>query len=630
MWHPTTPVLPAVSDGRAVYRCVPTVGVFGEPPGVPPSNLVLIVSTPTRRRPIVVWVLMTGIVAAFGYAYWLQAGSAVRAQDLVLRFGVVSSELRSGFGRGTVLTHVFLHAGVPHMLANVYFLYVFGDAVEDELGHARFTALFVLSAAGGALAYAAAERGSLRPMIGASGAISGILGAYAVAFPRAKLGVVLFFRRFQVPVFASLAVWTALQVLLFAFRVPGVAWAAHVGGLATGTLFALVFGRNAARSGASAPIRRAFRAALLAIAAVLVALGAFAGSRRVLNRFGRGLDAACEARDFVACNNLGTLFERGDGRPRDLRRATQLYARACDGNDALGCANLGALLFNGRGDARDLRRAVALFERSCAAGNAYGCTNLGVALQQGRGTVANPARAIPLLARACDGGSAVACNDLGSAYENGSGVAQNYGTAVRLHQRACTAGDLMGCANLGVAYFTGHGVTQDRAAGVALFRRACEGDVLLGCYNLGVALGTGEGVSQDVAEALRLYVRACDGGQLAGCVNAGDLHESGRATPQDYEQAAHYYARACDGGHAHGCLALGTLFEGGRGVVRDANRAAVLYGQACDAGDAHGCEFLADMVNTGSGVARDPARAAELWSRACSGGRTSACARATR
>jgi len=144
----------------------------------------------------------------------------------------------------TLFTSMFMHGGLMHVGGNMLYLWIFGDNVEAAFGHIKFLAFYLLSGVGAALAQALAAPDSPAPMIGASGAISGVLAAYVFMFPRARVLTLLFFlffvRLVRLPAAIILGVWFAVQ-LFSAFGSlggggSGVAFMAHVGGFAAGAL----------------------------------------------------------------------------------------------------------------------------------------------------------------------------------------------------------------------------------------------------------------------------------------------------------------------------------------------------------------------------------------------------------
>ena len=146
----------------------------------------------------------------------------------------------------TVVFTMFLHAGWFHLIGNLWFLWLFGDNVEDALGHAGFLAFYLVCGTAAALVQLAADPASPLPMVGASGAIGGVMGAYIVRYPKAPVRVLVFLFvflfRIRVPAFVMLGYWFALQLLDALPQVggatSGVALWAHVGGFATGAAIA--------------------------------------------------------------------------------------------------------------------------------------------------------------------------------------------------------------------------------------------------------------------------------------------------------------------------------------------------------------------------------------------------------
>ena len=202
----------------------------------------------TLTRPLVSWALIGLNVLVFAYQWSLDAS---RSETLIERFGVIPDVLLHGGHAGsliTPLTSMFLHGGLGHVLGNLWFLFVFGDNVEEALGHARFA--FFYGACGLAAAATQVVIGpvSTVPMIGASGAIAGVLGAYIVFFPRARvLTFVPVFFLLEVPAFVYVFVWFALEVVRASFSLGassaegGIAFFAHVGGFVAGVLLAALF-----------------------------------------------------------------------------------------------------------------------------------------------------------------------------------------------------------------------------------------------------------------------------------------------------------------------------------------------------------------------------------------------------
>jgi hypothetical protein len=148
------------------------------------------------------------------------------------------------------LTSIFLHGGWFHLIGNMWYLWIFGDNVEDRLGHVRFLVFYILCGVVGNLAHVAANSGSQVPAIGASGAVAGVLGAYVISYPGARILVLvpMFFLYFvELPALVVLGFWFILQFLYGAASVVrstatgGVAWWAHIGGFLGGILIFRLF-----------------------------------------------------------------------------------------------------------------------------------------------------------------------------------------------------------------------------------------------------------------------------------------------------------------------------------------------------------------------------------------------------
>jgi membrane associated rhomboid family serine protease len=147
----------------------------------------------------------------------------------------------------TYFTYAFLHANFLHLAGNMLFLWVFGDNIEDAVGHLRYLAFYLLSAAGGGLVHSLFHASSTLPLIGASGAVAGIVGAYLLLHPRVKLWVLLLGKiPFRLSAVYILLAWAAFQVVNLLIIAPGdenVAWLAHIGGFIAGGLLILVLRR---------------------------------------------------------------------------------------------------------------------------------------------------------------------------------------------------------------------------------------------------------------------------------------------------------------------------------------------------------------------------------------------------
>jgi membrane associated rhomboid family serine protease len=205
-----------------------------------------------RHVPVVTWLIIAANVAVFLLETSL---SPVQLDRLIRLYGVTPRRFLQDWETGqflTLFTSLFLHGGWFHLISNMWALYLFGDNVEDRMGHGRFLLFYGLCGALAALTQVFASPASRLPMVGASGAIAGVLGAYFVLFPRARVitFVPLYFLPYlvEIPALFYLAFWFVSQLFngLFALAVAseiagGVAWWAHVGGFASGVILVKFF-----------------------------------------------------------------------------------------------------------------------------------------------------------------------------------------------------------------------------------------------------------------------------------------------------------------------------------------------------------------------------------------------------
>ena len=222
---------------------------------------------PSRSFPLVTLMLIAANTAVFAYQFWLGGGG----QSFVFRYGAIPWEITHwtelpGLPREsvssvppfvTLFTSMFLHGGLLHLLGNMLYLWIFGDNVEALVGHLRFLVFYILCGLGACLTYIFFDSNSGVPMIGASGAISGVLGAYLVNYPGARVHVVVFLlffiRIIRIPALIVLGLWFVIQVLnglgtLGGQGEGGVAWFAHIGGFIIGILLIWIFPKKRYRA----------------------------------------------------------------------------------------------------------------------------------------------------------------------------------------------------------------------------------------------------------------------------------------------------------------------------------------------------------------------------------------------
>jgi membrane associated rhomboid family serine protease len=227
-----------------------------------------------RSMPLVTWLLISLNVAVYVYQLSLgigiETGARAAGEALVSEFGATPCRLTGACDRGdfpspyvTIFTSMFLHAphNVLHVAGNMLYLWIFGDNVEDRLGHGRFLLFYLATGTVAVLAQTATSPSSTIAMIGASGAVSGVLGAYILLFPYATVLTLVVFgffvRTVHIPALFVLGFWIVLQLINGWLTVSasamgrgetgGVAWFAHIGGFLAGMVLLLLFRPRASR-----------------------------------------------------------------------------------------------------------------------------------------------------------------------------------------------------------------------------------------------------------------------------------------------------------------------------------------------------------------------------------------------
>jgi membrane associated rhomboid family serine protease len=225
----------------------------------------------TQRTPFVTFVLIA--LTTLAWVLVQGAGAALPLMQSVCELGLIPGELTSSVAPGTpfpmgegvacltdpgrqlshVVTSMFLHGSWMHLLGNMWFLWLFGNNIEDSMTRPRFLAFYLLTGLAAALAQVAANPASEVPMVGASGAISGVMGAYLVLFPRVRVYTMVplgfFLHSMALPAWMMLIYWAFLQVAggitsVVSEQAGGVAFWAHLGGFVAGVVLVKVFERR--------------------------------------------------------------------------------------------------------------------------------------------------------------------------------------------------------------------------------------------------------------------------------------------------------------------------------------------------------------------------------------------------
>ncbi|MEP2639913.1 rhomboid family intramembrane serine protease [Roseobacter sp.] len=200
---------------------------------------------PSGRTPYITYLLMAANIGIFlSYVGVMQNTQLIN--EVWYNWALIPARLNNGEASYTVISSMFLHGGWMHLAGNMLFLYIFGDNIEDELGHLGYLVFYLVAGIAAGLAQYASGPASYVPMVGASGAIAGVMGAYLLLFPKAKVDIliilIVFFKIFPIPAWIMLAAWFAMQFVGGIGASPdngGVAYWAHAGGFVAGVALAI-------------------------------------------------------------------------------------------------------------------------------------------------------------------------------------------------------------------------------------------------------------------------------------------------------------------------------------------------------------------------------------------------------
>lgn len=205
---------------------------------------------PARSIPLVTWALIAANALVFLFELMLPR---MELRTLIMTYGMVPARLslEHPLSLQTLVSNMFLHSGWIHFLSNMWVLFIFGDNVEDRMGGRRYLLFYLLSGIAANLLQAFLSPGSQLPSIGASGAIAGVLGAYFLLYPGAKvvtlIPVLIFPCFIEIPAFIYLGFWFLSQIYSGVFSLgmaSGVAWWAHIGGFVFGVITVRLFARR--------------------------------------------------------------------------------------------------------------------------------------------------------------------------------------------------------------------------------------------------------------------------------------------------------------------------------------------------------------------------------------------------
>jgi membrane associated rhomboid family serine protease len=197
---------------------------------------------PSEKTPYVTRALIAINVAVF-LIYWPLFSDDRALYQFYFDWALIPENVADGRNIHGLITSMFLHGGVMHLAGNMLFLWIFGDNLEEDLGHVKFALFYLASGIGAGLIHVLAAPYSLVPTVGASGAIAGVMGGYLLLYPKAKVDVlfifVVFFKVWPIPAWIMLGIWFGIQLLNGIGTNPdmgGVAYWAHIGGFLVGFL----------------------------------------------------------------------------------------------------------------------------------------------------------------------------------------------------------------------------------------------------------------------------------------------------------------------------------------------------------------------------------------------------------
>ena len=195
---------------------------------------------PSGKTPFVTYALIVVNCLVF-FGYWGDLSNYRLMSEIYGNWALIPARLGYGEGYETLLSSAFLHGGIWHLAGNMLFLHIYGDNLEDKMGHGKFLGFYLLCAIAASLVQVMSAPYSDIPVIGASGAVAGVMGGYLLLYPKAKVDVlfifIIFFRIFSLPAWIILSIWFALQFfngVSTPADIGGVAYWAHIGGFIAG------------------------------------------------------------------------------------------------------------------------------------------------------------------------------------------------------------------------------------------------------------------------------------------------------------------------------------------------------------------------------------------------------------
>lgn len=538
--------------------------------------------TPASWTPVT-WIIVVatlGIAALQLFDTYDDATEEFGAHPALVAFGLFPVGLDTLHVARNLATSLFLHNGLAPAIVSMLFLHGFGRTVERAMGSLRYALFYVLCGVAGGLVYCLANAWSAIPLVGASGAVSGVIAAHTLLLPWSDIRS--FGRRIALPAWIYTGAWFLLVVLSQMVGWYGLGLLSCLGGAAAGTMLAPLFSRpgalllarpwddpehaDAFGDGYRLPGRAKLVFALLPV----IGLGAWLLGVDSLS----DKDTRAIGRESVA---LAQIY--GEGVPKRPDSGLALYRQAAEEAPGV-AARLGKLLLAGRRVPRDEIEAMKWLGRAAEQKHPDGLEIYAMALVKGEGVPRDPERGVAMLQELTLQGYAVGDLQLGLISEQGIGGAGiNPESAARYYRQACenigwrTAlrrGKGAGCYHWALMAFSGRGTPKDAAKARQLLESAVQFDRLPEAENaLGLLLATGDPESADIGpeprpddgRAHEMFERAAKAGNADAMFNLARLSDQRRNSPKALprEDIGYWYDRSASAGNERAKAALERL-----------------------------------------------------------------------
>jgi TPR repeat protein len=311
-------------------------------------------------------------------------------------------------------------------------------------------------------------------------------------------------------------------------------------------------------------------------------------------------------------NNLGVLYDQGNGVAKDPAEARKWYEIAAKGGVSVGLTNIGSVFLHGDGVVKDPVEARKWFERAAAASEPKAMLELGYLYESGNGVQTDYAAARKWYGKAADAGSAIALTSIGNLFLSGRGTAKDPVEARKWIERAAAAREPKAMLELGYLYESGIGVRVDFAAARSWYGKAADAGSAFALTYIGNLFLNGRGTAKDPVEARKWFERAATMGEPGAMNNLGVIYQIGNGVPVNYLEAHKWFDKSASLGHVRAMDNLGKVYQSGTGVAVNFSEARKWYEKGAAFGDAMCMRHLGYLYDQGLGVTKDAA-VARQW-----------------